>query len=198
MIKSDLIITILRKLNFAVTTHACIHIPVVHTTPTSLLWLQLWAPHPRCWHWCSDDSLSVHLTLSSQIGPDPRPKYLKLSAPLNPSCLHATLVWGILHVRLHIVPHWPLWYICKIPWTNDRENVSRCNLNGAVPRYKEILMTCKTWSISADLNQMIVIMTFDDILLLYSRRSYTCIAHNTNILIVITVMNTPSLVLALI
>ena len=30
--------------------------------------------------------------------------------------------------------------------------------------------------------KMIVIMTFDDILLLHSRRSYTCIAHNTNIL----------------
>ena len=134
------------------TTHVCIHIPVLHTTPTSLLWLQLWTPHPRCWHWCSDDSLPVHLTLSSQIGPDPRPKYLKLSAPLNPSCLHATFVWDMFHVRLHIVPHWPLWYICKIPWTSDGEDVLRCNLNGVVPTYKEIVMTYKRWFMSADVS----------------------------------------------
>ena len=47
--------------------------------------------------------------------------------------------------------------------------------------------------------KMAVIMTFDDILLLHSRRSYTCIAHNTNIpAIVPAVMTTPSSVLALI
>ena len=33
--------------------------------------------------------------------------------------------------------------------------------------------------------KMAVIMTFDDILVLHSRCSYTCIAHNTNIPIVL-------------
>ncbi len=88
------------------------------TTPASSRWLQLWIPNPRWLHSVSFDSLPVHVTSSSQMGPLPCPKCADVGADRalpQPSCLHTTWASTRPQESSHTVPHCPLWKISTLP-----------------------------------------------------------------------------------
>ena len=89
-----------------------------HTTPASSECPQLCSPQPLWLQSSMDSSVPSQCTLSSQIGPLPRPKVALVGAPnavRNPSCLQTTLALSKSQKSSQMVPHSPLYKISTRP-----------------------------------------------------------------------------------
>ena len=87
-------------------------------TPASLSWLQLCAPQPREGHFHTWDSFPLQSSVSSQMGPDPDPKWadpVALRASPQPSCLHTTRASSKSQPLSQMVPQEPWSRISTLP-----------------------------------------------------------------------------------
>ena len=87
-------------------------------TPESCLCLQSCCPQPREGHLHTWDSFPVQFRSSSQIGPDPTPKWadpVALRASPQPSCLHTTRASSRSQLSSQMVPQEPWSRISTLP-----------------------------------------------------------------------------------
>jgi hypothetical protein len=87
-------------------------------TPASSLSLQSCRPQPRDGHLHTWDSFPVHFRSSSQMGPDPAPKWADLVAlrvSPQPSCLHTTRASSRSQPSSQMVPQEPSSRISTLP-----------------------------------------------------------------------------------
>ena len=88
------------------------------TTPASSLCLQSCRPQPREGHLHTWDSFPVQFRSSSQMGPDPAPKWadpVALRASPQPSCLHTTWASSRSQPSSQMVPQEPWSRISTLP-----------------------------------------------------------------------------------
>ena len=87
-------------------------------TPASSLCLQSCRPQPREGHLHTWDSFPAQFRSSSQMGPDPAPKWadpVALRASPQPSCLHTTRASSRSQLSSQIVPQEPWSRISTLP-----------------------------------------------------------------------------------
>ena len=87
-------------------------------TPASSLCLQSCRPQPREGHLHTWDSFPVQFRSSSQMGPDPAPKWadpMTLRASPQPSCLHTTRASSRSQPSSQMVPQEPWSRISTLP-----------------------------------------------------------------------------------
>ena len=89
-----------------------------HMTPASSSWSQLFCSQPGEVHFHKWDSFPVQFTSSSQMRPDPAPKWANTLASRpspQPSCLHTTFTSFKSQLSSQTVPQEPWWRISTLP-----------------------------------------------------------------------------------